>query len=203
MILIIQNGFISSCMSRYFDIPYEIKKSFTEDVSFVNLDKYSMVIILGGYQSAARLHENLYLLSVIKLIHRCCKIKKPLIGICLGCQLIASALGCKLKSFNKLNIGFDVDIFDYTNIFRSHIDYIDKDNVKNINVIQYFNDIPYYFEYNDHVVGIQCHPDITPECMINYTNDEKSLKYALENSETINKQNKEIFDKMIAYVLKK
>jgi GMP synthase-like glutamine amidotransferase len=198
MLLIVQNGYITPFMSRYLDEEYEIVKSFEMDVSEVNLDKYSIIIILGGYQSVTKINMYPYLLDVIKLINRCIDIDKMLLGICLGCQLIAYTLGCEIKSSKKLNIGYDTKILGYENIFRCHVDYIVPN--KTINVLEYFDNMPYLYKHKNHIYGIQCHPDIAPECVKNYSNHSHSIDYAEKNKILIDENNtkiiKTLFDKL-------
>lgn len=200
MLLIIQNGFIGSCIFRYLNEEYELVKSFEKDVSKIEIEKYSIVIILGGYQSITKINTYPYLINIIKMIKICIEIKKPIFGICLGCQLIAYALGCQIKSTEKLNIGYDTKIMGYENIFRSHIDYIIPN--ENIMVMEYFENMPYLYKYNDFIIGIQCHPDVAPECIQKYTTHELSIDYAKKNNKIINDLNSTIVKRIIKYLKK-
>ncbi|AAV50976.1 putative glutamine amidotransferase-like protein [Acanthamoeba castellanii mimivirus] len=187
MLLIIQNGYITPYIYRYLDEDYEIIKSFNVDVTTMDLDKYSVVIILGGYQSVVDINKYSYLLKVIELIKKCLTVKKPLFGICLGFQLIAYALGCEIKSSGKLNVGYDTTILGYDNVFRCHIDYIIPND--SVEVLEYFDNMPYLYKHDNHVYGIQCHPDIAPECIKKYSNHIESYDYAAANKDSINKTN--------------
>ncbi|XWV26944.1 glutamine amidotransferase-like protein [Tupanvirus soda lake] len=195
MLLIIQNGYITPYISRYLDEEFEIVKSFEKDVSKLDINKYTIIIILGGYQSVTRINDYPYLLNVVKLIKKCLDIEKPLFGICLGCQLIAHTLGCEIKSSGKLNIGYDTNILGYDNIFRCHIDYIVPN--KKIDILEYYDNMPYLYKHKNHIYGIQCHPDIAPECVQKYSNNNSSFAYAKENKETINKKNSLIISKLL------
>ncbi len=39
------------------------------------------------------------------------RIKQPIIGICLGAQLVAYTLGCEIIHSNKLNVGFNTKYY--------------------------------------------------------------------------------------------
>jgi len=73
------------------------------------LDKYAGIVILGGYMSV---YENLpYLNEELVLIKNANRLQVPLLGICLGSQLIAEALGGRVYKGEQKEIGwFDVVI---------------------------------------------------------------------------------------------
>jgi GMP synthase (glutamine-hydrolysing) len=75
------------------------------------LDKYAGIVILGGYMSV---YENLsYLNEELVLINNANNLHVPLIGICLGSQLIAQALGGRVYKGRQKEIGwFDIIIND-------------------------------------------------------------------------------------------
>ena len=72
-------------------------------------DKYAGIVILGGYMSV---YETLpYLNEEQDLIRNANRLQVPLLGICLGSQLIAQALGGKVHKGQQKEIGwFDVVI---------------------------------------------------------------------------------------------
>jgi len=195
MLLIVQNGLDIPCIPKYLDEEYEIIKSYEYNVSEIDLNKYTIVIILGGYQSVTSIHQYPYLYDVVKLINKCIETKKPLFGICLGCQLIAFSLGCQIKSSTKLNIGYDAKIMDYKNIFRSHIDYIIPNAL--INISDYFDTMPYLYTYQNYVYGIQCHPDVSPECVQRYCNNSQCKEYANQNKNKIDATNKAVMTEIL------
>ena len=70
--------------------------------------EFSMVAILGAPESA---NDDLpYLISEQELIKNCVQKNIPLLGICLGSQLIAKAFGAKVYRGSKKEIGFYSDL---------------------------------------------------------------------------------------------
>ena len=68
------------------------------------LDKYAGIVILGGYMSV---YEYLpYLNDELDLINNANKLQVPLLGICLGSQLIAEALGGRVYKGKQKEIGW-------------------------------------------------------------------------------------------------
>lgn len=63
------------------------------------------LVVLGGPQSPLRIDEYPYLQDEINLISRVIKEGKPVIGFCLGSQLIAEALGAQTQRSPEKEVG--------------------------------------------------------------------------------------------------
>src|SRR5262249_28272841 len=64
------------------------------------------LIVLGGPQTVYQLDRYPYLRDEIKLIEDALKESKPILGVCLGSQLLASALGAKVYRNSEREIGW-------------------------------------------------------------------------------------------------
>lgn len=200
MILIIQNGYIHTNIGKYLQEEYELVKSYyLFDVDQIDLDKYSFVIILGGDQSLQNIKFCSNLQKVLRLIEKCLEIKKPVLGICLGCQLIAYFLGCEIKSSDNPHCGFDTEVLDFKYIFRCHYDYIVPN--EKIDVLDTFHGMPYLFRHQN-LLGVQCHPDIPPENIIAYQPNIDNIDWIDENKNTIDKNNEKMMKYLIDYLIK-
>jgi len=75
--------------------------------------QYSLVVVLGAPESA---NDNLpYLQEEQKLIKQCVEKNTPVLGICLGSQLIAKTFGGKVYQGPKKEIGFYSDLVPQEN----------------------------------------------------------------------------------------
>jgi len=69
-------------------------------------DGFDGLVVLGGPQHAADDHECPHFIPLMNLIRSFDENKKPVAGICLGCQLLARAYGEAPKKMGFLEFGF-------------------------------------------------------------------------------------------------
>lgn len=201
MILVIQNGKHNPGIIKYLkNYNFTIVKSFERKLDEINLDLYNLVIILGGFQSVTKLDEYPELLDIIKLISRCEKLSKPVLGICLGFQLIALHLGLNIQYVGH-HVGYDTNILNFDRIFRYHCDaVIDKLPIDKNLEYKTFEKMIYFIHYNN-FCGIQCHPDIPPEDIEKYDVTDEIKYYALQNADKINEMNQKIINYLISIII--
>ena len=82
---------------RYLDAP-------SDDLR--NIEEPDLLVVLGGPIAAFDEHAHPFLLDELALIQRQLQRRLPLLGICLGAQLIARALGADVASLGLKEIGF-------------------------------------------------------------------------------------------------
>ena len=140
----------------------------------IPLDDFSLTVILGAPQSAN--DDLFYLKAEQELIKNLVEKNIPVLGICLGSQLIAKTFGGKVYSGSKKEIGFYHDLtisnpsslfsnFDNPfTVFHWHGDTFDlpKGAIRLISSKDYVNQA---FQYKS-AIGLQFHLEVN-ESMIN------------------------------------
>jgi GMP synthase-like glutamine amidotransferase len=144
---------------------------------------FSLVVILGAPESA---NDDLpYLQAEQQLIKNCVEKNIPVLGICLGSQLIAKTFGAKVYRGSQKEIGFYNDLKIYNNttffsgfqnpftVFHWHGDTFDLPNgaVRLVSSEHYLNQA---FQYKS-AVGLQFHLEVNEE-MINFWLDKTEEK---------------------------
>lgn len=71
-----------------------------------NVEKYDGLIILGGPMCVDQVDGHPHLLTEIEAIRTAMELHMPVLGICLGAQLIAKALGAKVRRSPVKEIGW-------------------------------------------------------------------------------------------------
>ncbi len=94
---------------------FKIKTVFTKQEKIPEIDS-ALVIILGAAESAN--DDLFYLKEEMRMIRKAVQKEIPLLGICLGSQLIAKAFGAKVYKGRQKEIGIYHDI-EFDNTSRS------------------------------------------------------------------------------------
>ncbi len=71
-----------------------------------SLDGYHGLVVLGGPMNVDQTSEYPYLLTEVRLIQQAIDHQMPVLGICLGAQLIAKALGANVRRNGEKEIGW-------------------------------------------------------------------------------------------------
>jgi GMP synthase (glutamine-hydrolysing) len=72
-----------------------------------SIEKYNALIILGGYMGVYESDKYRHISTELKLIEEALKNNIPILGICLGAQLIAQALGSTVRPHTVKEVGWN------------------------------------------------------------------------------------------------
>lgn len=70
------------------------------------IERYHGLVVLGGPMNVDQTDEHPHLLTEMRLIERAMKREMPILGICLGAQLIAKTLGAAVRPSPEKEIGW-------------------------------------------------------------------------------------------------
>jgi len=138
--------------------------------------EFDLLVIMGGPQSPLEIKKFPYLQNEIELTKQVIKANKPIIGICLGAQIIAEALGAETTPSEFKEIGhYPIQLTKegLEDPIFSHFD-------REFNVMHWHNDMPglptnavllakskgcsrQAFRYGDRIYGFQFHLEMTHE----------------------------------------
>ena len=163
-----------------------IEKSLAWETDWEALSPEDDYIILGGHMGAYDVKEFPYLISEKEWLKRVIPSGTKILGICLGAQLIADAMGGKAYLSDEIEFGFKnlefhedydfLDIFKKINVFLWHRDTF---NLPPKAELIATTDYPQIFKlYNS--FALQFHPEITKE-LFDIWYDSEDSKMELSN----------------------
>jgi GMP synthase-like glutamine amidotransferase len=149
-----------------------------ENTEFPGLSEFDWLIIMGGPMGVYDEHQYSWLKKEKEFIKSSIKAGKTIIGICLGSQLLAEAMGARVFPNKKKEIGwFPVSITEsgtdhhLIHGFPSSIDVLhwhgDTFNLPKNAVHLFQTDIctNQAFLYNNNILGLQFHLEATPDTL--------------------------------------
>jgi len=158
------------------NIPYEIRDLYAGNPLPGEVTTYGAVVILGGPMNVDEELKYPFLQQEKKFIGDCLQKKVPILGICLGAQLLARTLESRVYKNRKPEIGcMTVDmtptgvssplffeIYSPVDVFQWHGDTFDMpDGAKHLAQSAY---CPHQaFGYEDFAFGLQFHIEVTRE----------------------------------------
>ena len=162
-----------------------------------DIKEYTTIIIFGGKMSANS--KSRHIKNEYKFLSNAIKLKKTVIGICLGAQIIAKFYGSKIKkSPNKeVEIGYrntkkinNSIINDRTKFLQFHNEVISiNSNMELLSSGNLFN-VDAFKIKNNEVYGFQFHPEVTTKMIKNWYDNLKSIEKGTDSINKILKDHK-------------
>jgi GMP synthase (glutamine-hydrolysing) len=167
-------GLIEYCLNQE-RIPHQVL-SLNSDVRFPKLDSFTHLVFLGGPMNVYEEDRYPFLREEDLFIKEAIQRGKSILGICLGAQLMAKALGAKVFKASVKEIGwYDVSLTEI-----GSQDSLFSDLPKTFPVFQWHEDtfeipkagkliatsspVPHQaFRYGEKVYGLQFHLEVTEE----------------------------------------
>ncbi|MEO7717977.1 MAG: gamma-glutamyl-gamma-aminobutyrate hydrolase family protein [Capsulimonas sp.] len=98
-------GFIEDSL-RELDLTFQYIRPYAGDVVPAEMEETCGLIVLGGPQGAYEIAQYPYLADEIRLIQDAVRREIPVLGACLGAQLLAAALGARVYPGAQKEIGW-------------------------------------------------------------------------------------------------
>jgi len=140
-----------------------------------------LVVVLGGSMGAYQTKEHPFLQREIEILQQRLKEKRPSLGICLGAQLMAAALGARVYSGPVKELGWHALqatpeglqsplaplLLPDSQVYQSHGDHYDAPPGATI-----LAKTPQYgyqsFSVGTYAIATQFHPEVTPQMMLHW-----------------------------------
>ena len=145
-----------------------------EDVAAIDPSEADLVVVLGGEMGAYQTEEFPFLAAEQSLLRRRIDAERPTLGVCLGAQLIAGALGERVYKGDTMQIGFrrvastkagsasPIRHFDGVPVVEWHGDTFELPAKATLlaSSSDYSNEA---FAIGDFALAVQFHPEVTDE----------------------------------------
>lgn len=148
------------------------------------------LIVMGGPMNVDETHLYPFLDAELKLIAQALQAKRPVLGICLGSQLIAKALGARVYPNSVREVGwYTVELLP-----AAQNDRLFSRAPRTLDVLHWHGDtfdlpkgavhlarsdrcVNQAFRWRDAAWGLQFHLEVTPEMVKDWTQGEESVSY--------------------------
>lgn len=179
---------------------------FYENYQMPNIENIDFLIIMGGPMSVNDEDEFSWIKEEKRFIREFIKTGKPILGVCLGAQFIASALGAEVYQNRVKEIGwFDIyniensNVFEFPNsqkVFHWHGETFDLPS-RAICLASSKECENQAFQIGKNIIGLQFHLETTPQSakdIVENCKDELVDEEFIQSEEEILSVNKEEYE---------
>lgn len=160
-----------------------------------SVEKYNGLIVLGGHMGVYEADQYTHIKTEIKLIEEALKKNIPILGICLGAQILAHVLGSEVRKSPEKEMGwYDIELttagenspllshFKKTEkIFQMHGDTFDIP--KSCEHLALSKICPAQaFSYGTKVFGLQFHLEVDEAMILRWLNNPKNQQDILQSN---------------------
>lgn len=163
------------------------------------IEDVDLLIIMGGAMSVNDEHIYPWLMTEKRWLRRFIATGKPVIGLCLGGQLIAQALGANVVRNKVQEVGWTTvnavnpypeqcfKVPEQFEVMQWHSETFDLP--KGAHLLAWTEACKHQmFQIGGNIIGFQFHPEMTPETIALYLEDEEESNHFLKNRPEIKKQ---------------
>ncbi|HTP05919.1 MAG TPA: hypothetical protein VMM54_12280 [Nitrospirota bacterium] len=156
------------------------------------ISTFTHLVIMGGPMAVYEMEQYAFLKNEALLIERAVKENKHVLGVCLGAQMVAHALGARVYAGGQKEIGwYEVALTD-DGMRDPCVSQLAHDGKKSAQVFQWHGDtfdLPagavrlassgiypnQAFRYSDRVYALQFHIEVTPVIVLDWLKNEKGV----------------------------
>lgn len=156
------------------------------------ISTFTHLVIMGGPMAVYEMEQYAFLKNEALLIERAFKANKHVLGVCLGAQMVAHALGARVYAGRQKEIGwYEVALTD-EGMRDPCVSHLACDGKKSAQVFQWHGDtfdLPagavrlassglypnQAFRYSDRVYALQFHIEVTPVIVLDWLKNEKGI----------------------------
>ena len=157
-----------------------------------SISTFTHLVIMGGPMAVYEMEQYAFLKDEALLIEKAVKANKHVLGVCLGAQMVAHALGARVYAGGQKEIGwYEVALTD-DGMRDPCVSQLAYDGKKSAQVFQWHGDtfdLPagavrlassglypnQAFRYSDRVYALQFHIEVTPVIVLDWLKNEKGI----------------------------
>lgn len=157
-----------------------------------DLGPFTHLVIMGGPMAVYEMDQYPYLISEAQLISTAIKANRHVLGVCLGAQMVAHALGARVYAGGQKEIGWYEVAITPEGMKDPLMSSLALDGKKGAQVFQWHGDtfdLParavriassdlypnQAFRYSDRVYALQFHIEVTPKIVFDWLKEEKGI----------------------------